>query len=412
MADLLGNLLVAQSGGTTATINASLVGAIVEAGRHPEQIEEIYGCLGGLAGALTEEMIDLQDEKQHIIDGLKVSPAPALGTSNQPIDFSNPEAAKPDLDRLFQVFQAHNIRYFLFIGGREAQEASLRIHEESVKRGYEMRVIGVPKTIENDLPVTDFSPGYGSAIKCGAVTLLEVAQDLQSTRYNGCCIIEVVGHTTGWVPAGTVLARRNSGDAPHIILLPEVAFDQDGFLKQVRATIDSHRHCVIVIGENVRTANGQDTAAVGLSASEHLAELIQKTLNLKTTTIKLGRAQYSAAHFASAADADSAVAAGAGAVRAAVEGRSGVMIKLVRETADNGTVKWKTDVHGLEEVVKTVNHVPREWIAGDGFLPNEKFVAFAQPLIEGELRIPFELGLPRFCSLEKVPVEKKLPPYV
>ncbi len=410
MADLLGNLLVAQSGGTTATINASLVGAILEAGRHPDQIEEIYGSLNGLAGVLQEEMIDLQDEKQNLIEGLKFTPSAALGTGRLPIDFNNPDGARADLDRLFQVFQAHNIRYFLFIGGREALDASLKIHVEAVKRGYEMRIIGIPKAIENDLPLTDSSPGYGSAVKCGAATCVEVAQDLRGTRDGGCCIIEVLGRATGWIAAGTVLGRRNTEDAPHLILIPEVAFHSENFLKRVKETFDSHRHCVVVVGEGVQiNENGN---AGNLGVSDYLAELIQKALSLKTATVKLGRAQCSAAHFASAADAENAVAAGAAAVRAAVETKSGVMIKTIRETAEDGSVKWSTDTHELGDVLAGVNPVPREWIAEDGFLPNEKFVAFAQPLIEGELRTPFELGLPKFSALEKVRVEKKLPPYV
>jgi ATP-dependent phosphofructokinase / diphosphate-dependent phosphofructokinase len=412
MADLLGNLLVVQSGGTTATINASLVGAVMEAGRHPDQIEEIYGSLEGLSGALREEMIDLQDEKQHTIDGLKFTPAAALGSSRQPIDFLNLDAAKADLDRLFQVFQTHNIRYLLLMGGRETQDLSLKIHEEAVKRGFEMRVIGIPTAIENDLPHTDSSPGYGSAIKCAATTVLELAHDLRSARDGVVCIIEVVGRATGWIPAGAVLARHNSGDAPHIILLPEVAFDQDAFLKRVKSTFDALRHCVIVVGESLSTANGQPVAGAGRTISEHLAELIQKSLELNTTTVKLGRAQASAAHSASAADAENAIALGAAAIRAAIDGQGGVMMKSIRQTADDGSVKWSTDAHALGEILNAVNSVPRDWLSDDGFLPNDKFVAFAQPLIEGELRAPTERGLPKFAALEKVPVEKKLPPYV
>jgi ATP-dependent phosphofructokinase / diphosphate-dependent phosphofructokinase len=410
MADLLGNLLVAQSGGTTAAINASLVGAVIEAGRHPDQIEEIYGALNGISGVVQEEMIDLQDEKQHTVDGLKYTPVPALGAGRYQLDFSGSDVAKADLDRLFAVFQAHSIRYFLQIGGRSALESSLKLHEEAVKRGYEMRILGIPSSIENDLPLIDAAPGCGSAIKCCATSVLEIAADLRNANEKICCIVEVAGQATGWIPAGAILAKRNSVHGPHIILLPEVAFDQASFIKQVQTTMDSFNHCLVVVGEKLSPALAADSAES--SPATQLAGLIQKSLNLKTTTVKLGQALRSAAHLASAVDANNAIALGAAAVRAAADGQSGMMVKTTRRTADDGSVRWSNDLQGLSEVLGAVNTVPRDWLSENGFLPNEKFIAFAQPLIEGELNTPFEHGLPKFTPLDKVPVEKKLPPYV
>jgi 6-phosphofructokinase 1 len=406
MADLLGNLLVAQSGETTATINASLVGAILEAGRHPDQIEEIYGALNGFSGILREELIDLQDEKQITVDGLKHTPVPALGAGRNAMEFGDSEAAKADLDRLFAVFQAHSIRYFVQIGGREALESSLKLHEESVKRGYEMRIISIPKSLENDLPHTNGAPGCGSAIKFCATTVLGIASNLRSSNERVCCLVEVAGGTTGWLPAGAILAKQSPADGPHIILVPEVAFDQAGFIKQVQTAMASYGHCLVVLGE--KPASATDT---GRTASQ-LADLIQKTLNVKTTTAKLALAQRTAGHLASATDANNALALGTAAVRAAAHGQSGMMVKTTRQTSDNGSVTWSTDLQGLSEVLAAVNSVPRDWISEDGFLPNEKFIAFAQPLVEGELHPAFDKGLPKFTSLEKVPVEKKLPPYV
>lgn len=411
MADLLGNLLVAQSGGTTATINASLVGAIVEAGRHPDQIEEIYGALNGFSGILKEEMIDLQDEKQHTVDGLIHTPVPALGVGRYTLDFADSDSSKADVDRLFAVFQAHNIRYFLQIGGREALESSLKLHEEAVKRGYEMRIIGVPKSLENDLPNTDAAPGCGSAIKFCATTVLEIATELRNSNEKGCCIVEVAGGATGWVPAGAILAKRVSADGPHIILLPEVAFDQASFLKQVKTTMESYSQCLVVVGDKFSPA-GTAPEGGASSSSAQLADLIQQSLNLKPVTVKLGAAQRSAAHLASATDSNNALALGAAAVRAAASGQSGLMVKTTRQTADDGSVKWSTDLQGLTEVLAAGNGVPRDWVSDDGFLPNEKFIAFAQPLIEGESFPTFEHGLPKLTTLERVPVERKLPPYV
>jgi 6-phosphofructokinase 1 len=411
MADLLGNLLVVQSGETTATINASLVGAIVEAGRHPDNIEEIYGALNGFAGVLKEELIDLLDEKQSTIEGLKHVPAPALGTGRFTLDFGGSESAQADLDRLFAVLKTHNIRYLLQIGGRESFESTLKLHDEAAKRGHEIRILSIPKALENDLPLADAAPGYGSAIKSCATTVLEIATALKNSSEQVCCFVEVASTGTGWNQAGAVLAKRNPSDGPHIILLPEAGFDQASFIKKVQATVDSCGHCLVVVGETLASAPGSVSNGT-TSASTQLADLIQKSLNLKTATVRLGPAQRAAAHLASATDSNNALNLGAAAVRAAVNGQSGMLVRTARQVADDGSVRWSAEVQGLGEVSNGLNMLPREWLSEDGFLPNEKFVAFAQPLIQGELRPTFDHGLPGYAALDKVPVEKKLPPYV
>src|ERR1700744_549462 len=228
MAELVGNLLFAQSGGPTAVINASLAGVLQEAGKH-ECIEEIYGGLNGILGILDEELIDINEQKAKTIEGLRYTPAAALGTCRYKIDFKKkPERAARDMDRLFQVFQAHNIRYFFYAGGNDSQDTADKIHHEAIKRGYEMRVIGVPKTIDNDLPHTDHCPGFSSAAKYNACTVMEVDADVRSmaTDDGACCCIEVMGRSAGWLAAATVLAKRSPDDAPHIILLPKVPFDE------------------------------------------------------------------------------------------------------------------------------------------------------------------------------------------
>ena len=216
MAELAGNLLVAQSGGPTAVINASLAGVIQEAGRH-ECIEEIYGGANGILGILDEDLIDINDEKARTIEGLKYTPAAALGTCRYKIDFkNNPDQAARDMDRLFEVFQAHNIRYFFYVGGNDSQDTACKIHEQSLARGFEMRVNGVPKTIDNDLPHTDHSPGYGSVIKYNGATVMEISADVASMATNDgmCCLIEVMGRGAGWIAAGTALTKRTTDDAP------------------------------------------------------------------------------------------------------------------------------------------------------------------------------------------------------
>jgi ATP-dependent phosphofructokinase / diphosphate-dependent phosphofructokinase len=420
MAELVGNLLVAQSGGPTAVINASLAGVIQEAGRH-ECIEEIYGGLNGILGILNEELCDLNEERARGIEGLKFTPAAALGTCRYKIDFKKkPAQAAKDMDRLFEVFQAHNIRYFFYAGGNDSQDTSHKIHEEAIKRGYEMRVIGVPKTIDNDLPHTDHCPGYGSVIKYDAVSVMEVGTDVGSmaTDDGSCCIIEVMGRSAGWIAAGTVLAKRNPADPPHIILLPEIPFEEAAFLAKVKETVTTCRYCIVVVGEGLKNAAGEEIGAdktrldsfghpVLSGAADRLAEIIQGKLNTKTRTVKLGYSQRAAAHFASATDAAEAAACGEAAVRAAVAGQSGFMVKIVR--TQSNPYQWTTALHDLKDVANVEHFIPRDWISADGFLPNEKFVEYARPLIEGEVKVPMEGGLPKFITLEKSRVEKKLP---
>lgn len=424
MAELVGNLLVAQSGGPTSVINSSLAGVIQEAGRH-DFIEEIYGGANGILGILNEDLIDLNDEKTKSIAGLRYTPAAGLGTCRYKIDFKKkPEQAARDMERLFEVFQAHNIRYFFYIGGNDSQDTSHKIHEEAVKRAYELKVIGVPKTIDNDLPHTDNCPGYGSVIKYNATTVMEVGIDVASmaTDDGSCCIIEVMGRSAGWIAAGTVLAKRgNAANPPHIVLLPELVFEEEKFLAKVKETVQAYKYCVVVVGEGIKNAAGEEVGAdksrldafghpVLAGAAEKLKQLVQGKLNTKTRTVSLGYAQRAAEHWASLTDANNAFAVGEAAVRAAVDGQSGLMVKVVRQAQPDASVKWTTGLQPLADIANVEHFIPRDWISDDGFLPNEKFVEYARPLIEGEVKIPVEGGLPKYVSLEKSKVEKKLPP--
>jgi 6-phosphofructokinase 1 len=423
MAELAGNLLVAQSGGPTAVINASLAGVIQEAGRH-ECIEEIYGGSNGILGILNEELIDINDQKAKTIEGLRYTPAAALGTCRYKIDFKKkPDQAARDMDRLFEVFQAHNIRYFFYIGGNDSQDTSNKIHLEAVKRGWDLRVIGVPKTIDNDLPHTDSCPGYGSVIKYNSATVIEIGFDVGSmaTDDGSCCIVEVMGRSAGWIAAGTILARRSPSDAPHIILLPEVPYQQEKFLARVKEVVATNGYCVVVVGEGLKNEAGEELGAdktrvdafghpVLSGAAEALGDIVETKLGTKTRTVKLAYAQRAAAHFASATDANNAHACGVAAVKAAVEGQSGFMVKIVRDAGSNGSVRWSTGLQPLGDIANVEHFIPRDWISEDGFLPNEKFIEYARPLIEGELKFPLEGGLPRYVVLEKSKIEKKLAP--
>jgi len=421
MPELVGNLLVAQSGGPTAVINASLAGVVQEAGKH-QCIEEIYGGLNGILGILNEELVDLNEEKARTIEGLKHTPAAALGTCRYKIDFKKkPERALLDMERLFQVFVVHNIRYFFYAGGNDSQDTAHKIHDQAIARGYELRAIGIPKTIDNDLPHTDHCPGFGSVIKYNGATVMEIALDVGSmaTDDGACCMIEVMGRSAGWIAGGAVLAKRAPMDAPHIVLLPEVPLDQERFLAKVRETISAIKHCVVVVGEGVKNESGEELASdksrldafghpVLSGAAEYLEDLVSEKLNVKSRSVKLGYAQRAAAHYASATDMMEAAACGEAAVRAAIGGKSGFMVKIVR--LQNNPYRWTTELQPLGDIANVEHVVPRDWISDDGFMPNEKFIEYARPLIEGEVKVPIEHGLPRYVCLDKARVEKKLPP--
>lgn len=421
--DLVGNLLVAQSGGPTAVINASVAGVIQEAGRHLDNIEEIYGGLNGIYGILHENLIDLNEEKARSIEELKHTPGAALGTCRYKVQFQkNPEQAAKDMDRLFEVFEAHNIRYFFYAGGNDSQDTNNKVHLEAKKRGYELRCIGVPKTIDNDLPHTDHTPGYGSVVKYNATTVMEIACDASSmaTDDGACFIIEVMGRAAGWIAAGTVLAKEGKEDnAPHIILLPEIHLNEEAFLAKVKETTDRLGYCIVVAGEGVKDAEGHEIGAdktrldsfghpVLSGAAETLAEVVHGKLNLKTRTVKLGYAQRCAAHYASQTDIDEAVACGVAAVKAAVEGKSGFMVTL--ERTSKKPYEFTTGLHTLGDIALVERTIPDDWISEDGWLPNQQFIDYVAPLIEGDANVPTDNGLPHFAQLNKVPVDKKLPP--
>lgn len=420
MSQLAGNLLVGQSGGPTAVINASVAGVLQEAFGH-SCIKNIYGGMNGIYGMLREDIIDIRREKPEDIEGLKYTPAAGLGTCRYKLDFKKKaEKAARDMDRLFEVFRAHDIRFFFYAGGNDSQDTSHKIHLEAEKRGWEMRVIGVPKTIDNDLPHTDHCSGYGSVIKYICATTIEVGLDVGSmaTDDGSCCIIEVMGRAAGWISAGAVLAKRGKEDnPPHIILLPEIAIDEAAFLAKVKSTVEKLHYCIVVVGEGLKNKAGEEIGAdktrldafghaVLSGAADELKTIVEGKLNLKTRTVKLGYAQRAAAHFASLTDSQEAVACGQAATRAAVEGKSGFMVKIVRESTK--PYKWTTGLQPLGDIANVEHFLPSDWIAADGMMPNQKFIDYAAPLIEGEVRPPMVDGLPNYVVLAKRRIAKKL----
>ena len=416
MAELIGNALIGQSGGPTAVINASVAGIVAEALNH-EAIEEIYGGLNGVLGILQEDLIDLAAESQQQIRALKHTPGAALGTCRYKLK------KQQDYERVLEVFKAHNIRYFFYIGGNDSQDTADKISKLAAQQGYELRVVGVPKTIDNDLPGTDHCPGYGSVIKYLSTTVREVACDNEAMGQNDLVsIIEVMGRSAGWIAAGTALAKRRDHphDAPHLILLPEVPFNQEKVLEDVRRVLKRERYCLIVVAEGLVDADGNYLAADSATdafghaklggAGDALGEIIETGIpNAKVRVARPGLTQRAAAHAASKTDVDEAFLAGQAAVRAAIAGETDKMVTLLRGESEHYTVE--TGLAPLSEIANGIKKLPREWINEDMVSMNFQFLRYAQPLIQGEVSLPYENGVPNFAKLEKVRVDKSLPAY-
>ena len=413
MAELAGNCLIAQSGGPTAVVNASVAGIVTEALNHG-CIEEVYGALNGVQGLLNEDLIDLAAESQQAIRGLRYTPGAALGSSRAKLK-------KPqDFERALEVLKAHNIRYYFHIGDADSQESAAKIAELANAQNYDLRVIGVPKTIDNDLSVTDHCPGYGSAAKFIATTVRELALDAESTSQSDIVtIVETMGRNTGWLAAAATLAKRRDhpNDPPHLVYVPEVAFDGDKFVEDVRRVLKREKHCIVVAGEGLVDKDGNYVSVEGTDAGnaslggvgEHLRELVEAQVGAKVRVVRLGVTQRSAAHLASKADADEAYLAGQAAVKAAMEGESEKMVTLVR--GDTDQYSCETSFVAFSEIIGNTKKLPREWINEDGVSLNFQFYRYATPLIQGEVALPFENGLPSFARLGADPVDKQLGAY-
>ena len=413
MQELTGNILVAQSGGPTTVINAILAGVITEALNH-ECIEEIYGGLNGIEGILNENLVDLAAESQQTVRGLCYTPASALGTCRYKIK------NEADYARFLEVCKAHNIRYFFYIGGNDSQDTANKIAQYAESIDWEMRVVGIPKTIDNDLVLTDHCPGYGSVVKYLATTIRELALDHEAMgNHDLVSIVEVMGRNAGWIAAGTTIAKRRNmfGDAPHIILLPEVAFNADYFISQVEECLKNNKFCLVVASEGIADEAGNYVAAAGATDSfghsqlggvgEYLQNLVATRLSgVKARSCKIGHAQRAASHCSSAADSEEAFRCGQEAVKAAVSGESGVMVALVR--GDSDKYKAETTLVNLSEVANGVKHFPAEWINDDKISISQQFNKYILPLLQGEVKVPYENGLPAYVRLQKNMVEKKL----
>jgi 6-phosphofructokinase len=412
--ELVGNCLIGQSGGPTAVINASVAGVVAEALNH-SAIEEVYGALNGVLGLLGEDLVDLAAESQQAIRGLRYTPGAALGTCRTKLK-------KPaEFERVLEVFKAHNIRYYFHIGDGDSQETASKLAETAKAQNYELRVIGIPKTIENDLPATDHCPGYGSAIKYIGATVKELSLDAEAMGQGDLVtIVEVMGRNSGWLAAGASLAKRRDhpNDPPHLVYLPEVPFTNEKFVEDVRRVLKREKHAVVVVGEGLVDKDGNYVSVENADAAGHtqlggvgetLKDLVESQVGAKCRVARLGITQRSAAHLASKTDADEAFLAGQAAVKAAIAGETDKLVTLVRGDGDAYTCE--TGLSNLSDVIGNPKRLPKEWINEDGVSLNFQFFRYATPLIQGEITVPYDNGLPAYAKLSKESVDKTLPAY-
>ena len=410
------NAFYAQSGGVTAVINATACGVIETARKHKNKIGKVYAGRNGIIGALTEDLIDTSKESASAIAALKHTPSGAFGSCRYKL--KSIEENREQYERLIDVFKAHHIGYFFYNGGGDSQDTSLKVSQLSKKMGYPIQCIGIPKTVDNDLPVTDNCPGFGSVAKYVAVSIKEAAFDVKSMAETSTkvFVMEVMGRHAGWIAASSALAAEEKGDAPHIILFPEVAFDQKAFLKRVKDCVDNYGFCVICVSEGARYADGTFLADAGsVDAFGHkqlggvapvIANMIKQEHGYKYHWAVADYLQRAARHIASKTDVDHAYAMGKAAVQFALQGKTAIMPTIVRTS--NKPYKWKIGSTSLAKVANVEKKMPKSYITKDGFGITARCKTYLAPLIKGEAYPPYRAGLPRYVRLKNIQVPKIL----
>lgn len=410
------NALYAQSGGVTAVINATACGVIQAARQHSDKIGTVFAARNGIIGVLTEDLIDTNQETDADIAALRHTPASAFGSCRHKL--GSIEKNRAQYERLIEVFSAHNIRYFFYNGGGDSQDTAYKVSQLSQTMGYPITCIGVPKTIDNDLPLTDNSPGFGSVAKYVATSIRETGLDVASMAATSTkiFILEVMGRHTGWIAAAGGLAAEQEGDAPHIILFPEIPFIPEKFLERVQTAVKKYGHCSIVASEGIRNADGTFISDSGLTdAFGHkqlggvapiVAKLIKDKLGYKYHWALADYLQRCARHIASKTDVEQAYELGKKAVELALAGKNATLPIIVRES--DHPYRWSIGEAPLEKVANVEVGMPRDFISEDGFGITEKCRRYLQPLIQGEDYPPYRNGLPFYVKLKNKLVTQKL----
>jgi ATP-dependent phosphofructokinase / diphosphate-dependent phosphofructokinase len=411
------NAFYAQSGGVTSVINASACGVIETAKQHSDKIGKVFAGRNGIIGALREELIDTSLEDIKDISALKHTPSGAFGSCRYKL--KNLEENKREYERLIEVFRAHDIGYFFYNGGGDSQDTAYKVSQLSEKMGYPITCIGVPKTVDNDLPFTDCCPGFGSVAKYVAISTKEAALDIASMCESSTkvFILEVMGRHAGWIAAAGGLAGEDHNEAPHIILFPEVPFDREKFLARVDECVKEFGYCVIVASEGAQYEDGRFVADAGAKdafghtqlggVAPTLANMVKQALGYKYHWAVADYLQRSARHIASATDVAQAYAMGKAAVEFAISGKNAVMPIIVREQAS--PYVWSVGEAPLSQVANQEKKMPIHYISDDGFSITAECREYLSPLIQGEDYPPYhDNGMPKYVKLKNTLVEKKL----
>ena len=410
------NIFYAQSGGVTAVINASACG-VIETARQHSTLGTVFAGRNGIIGALREELIDTSVESAASIASLRHTPSGAFGSCRYKLKSLDQNRA--EYERLIEVFKAHNIGYFFYNGGGDSQDTANKVAQLSQQIDYPLTCIGIPKTVDNDLPITDCCPGFGSVAKYVAVSIREAGLDVASMAESSTkvFVMEVMGRHAGWIAGAAGLAAEQEGDAPHIIVFPEIAFDKEAFLAKVKGSVDRFGYCAIVVSEGAHYEDGTFLAeAGGRDAFGHaqlggvaptLAAMIKQELGYKYHWAVSDYLQRAARHIASGTDVEQAYAMGKAAVEFALAGRNAVMPTIVRESTN--PYRWSVGEALLSDVANKEKKMPRDFITADGFGITPAAREYFAPLILGEDYPPYRNGLPQYARLQQVLAPKKLP---
>ena len=409
------NLFYAQSGGVTAVINATACGVIETARAKRDRVGKVYAGRMGIVGALREELIDTGKESARDIAALRHTPGGAFGSVRYKLKSIEESAA--EYQRLIEVFRAHDIGYFIYNGGGDSMDTANKVAQVARQMNYEITCVGVPKTVDNDLPVTDNCPGFGSVAKYVAVSTLEAGIDVGSMPQTKVFILEVMGRHAGWIAAAGGLAGKDRSEPPHIILFPEVPFDEDRFVAKVRESVEQYDSCVIVASEGIRRPDGSFVAESGTKdafghaqlggVAPHLAEIVRGKLGYKFHWAVADYLQRSARHIASKVDVEQAYAVGKAAVKMALAGVHGKLPVIVRSSEQ--PYRWKVGEADLSAVANVEKKLPKRYITSDGFHITKACRRYLEPLIKGEDYPPYRDGLPAYVKLRNKLAKKKLP---
>src|SRR5947209_7235646 len=411
------NAFYAQSGGVTAVINASAAGVIETARKHKTKIGKLYAGRNGILGALNEELIDTGKESAANIRALMNTPGGAFGSARYKL--KGVEKGGHEYERLIEVFRAHDIGYFFYNGGNDSADTCLKVSRIPEPMGYPIVAVHVPKTVDNDLPITDTCPGFGSVAKYVATSMMEAVLDVESMAKTSTkvFILEVMGRHAGWITAATGLAARKAGEGPHILLFPEIAWNEEAFLARVEQSVKQYGYCAVGASEGLQDAQGKFLSESGLrdafghaqlgGVAPMLAGLVRDKLKLKQHWAVADYLQRAARHIASKTDLEQSYAVGKAAVEFAVKGMNSVMPTIVRVSSK--PYRWKIGVAKLSDVANVEKKMPRDFITADGFHITRKCRNYLAPLIAGEAYPPFDNGLPRYVRLKNAAVKRKIP---